>query len=49
MSCKDKNVQHRLEEHFENLPKNNDGDILSFLKASARHFGVDVYTLAKTK
>jgi hypothetical protein len=41
--------EEAVEKHFEKLPKNNDGDILSFLKASARHFGVDVYTLAKTK
>jgi len=41
--------EYQVTEHFENLPKNNDGDILSFLKASARHFDVDVYTLAKTK
>ena len=29
------------EEHFQYLPKNNDGDILSFLKATMRYFEID--------
>jgi len=31
--------EEQVLEHFENLPKGNDGDILPFLKASRRYFG----------
>lgn len=29
-------------EHFDNLPKTNDGDIIAFLVASKRYFGIDL-------
>jgi len=31
-----------VKEHFENLPKNNDGDIVCFLKASSRYFEINL-------
>ena len=31
-----------VEGYFDNLPKDNDGDILAFLKGCKRHFGVDL-------
>lgn len=31
-----------VEDYFDNLPKDNDGDILAFLKGCKRHFGVDL-------
>lgn len=31
-----------VNEHFNNLPKNNDGDIMAFLKASFRYFEIDL-------
>ncbi len=41
--------EDKVIEHFENLPENNDGDIIAFLKASIRHFGVDVDTFARLR
>jgi hypothetical protein len=31
--------EEAVQEHFDNLPKGNDGDILAFLEASRRYFG----------
>jgi len=39
--------QEKVEEHFEKLPKSNDGDILAFLKAAARYFEVNIDCLAR--
>lgn len=39
--------ENKVIEHFENLPKDNDGDILPFLKAAKRHLDVDVDYLAR--
>lgn len=34
--------EEAVTEHFNNLPKSNDGDIMSFLKASFRYFEIDL-------
>lgn len=39
--------EEAVEKHFEKLPKNNDGDILSFLKAAARYFEVNIDYLTR--
>ena len=39
--------QDAVTEHFEKLPKNNDGDILAFLKAAARYFEVNIDYLSR--
>lgn len=31
-----------VEDYFDNLPDNNDGDILAFLKGTKRHFDIDI-------
>ena len=37
-----KEWEQTVEEHFENLPKSNNGNILAFLKAARRYFDVEV-------
>ena len=39
--------QDAVTEHFEKLPKSNDGDILAFLKAAARYFEVNIDYLTR--
>lgn len=40
--------EEKSHEHFQNLPKSNDGDIIAFLSASKRYFEVDVnYELSR--
>ena len=34
--------EEAVEEHFENLPKSNNGNILAFIKATKRYFDVEV-------
>ena len=38
----DKRFSKAVEEHLSNLPKSNNGNIMAFLKASKRHFDIDV-------
>lgn len=41
--------EDKVTEHFENLPKNNDGDILAFLKAASRYFEINIDYLVRAR